>query len=158
MTKESFIKTATTIALVFAVAGSATAKTSTSPAATVGATVVANCLISTSASDIAFGDYDPTSSTDLAAQGSTQIRCTRGATYWTYITGTRSFTIGGDTLNFQLYTDAGHTIVYPAVKTGGGSVSPSNAAKLIEYFGLVAAGQNVGVGSGTANLVFTVEF
>ncbi len=159
LNKKILLPAAAVAALFLAMAGPARAKTATSTGINnISANVLANCQISTSPSNLAFGNYDPTSSTPLDTQGSAQISCTKGVTYWTYITGTRSFTISGDTLNFELYTDAGRSIVYPAVKTGGGSVSASKAATPVNYYGRIATGQNVGAGSGTANLVFTVEF
>ncbi|MBM4137859.1 MAG: spore coat protein U domain-containing protein [Nitrospira sp.] len=126
----------------------------------VTATASGSCRITTAASDVNFGTYDPTNpSPDDDGIGSAGFRCTKGSTYWTYITGTRQMTGGAETLNFELYSDAGRTTVYPSSKTGPGTTSPSNAEIISNYYGRIPALQDVTQGNVfSATLTFTVEY
>jgi len=141
-----------------AVAGSAIAATATS-VFNVSATVQPTCSITTGASAIAFGTYDPLSATPLDGSGTVSFRCTRNTLYWTYIPG--PWTIAGpavDTLAMDFYSDAGHTTLFNTGKVGGGSASPNNAPQTITYYGRIPINQYVAEGAYSQNFTFTVEY
>jgi spore coat protein U-like protein len=124
---------------------------------TVSATVATACQIS-SVANISFGAYDPFSATPNDASGNVVLRCVKGTSYKTYITGTRAMSGGGDTLNFGLYEDAGRSVTFPANNSAGGVTSTSIAPVTKNIYGRISAGQDVTVASYTATLVVTVEY
>jgi spore coat protein U-like protein len=123
----------------------------------VTANVAASCSI-TSVTDIAFGAYDPTSSTALDASGNMIFACVKSTSYKTYITGARTMTGGGDNLNFQLYNEVGRTTTYASDNSVSGSTAPSSSPITTSIFGRIATLQDVGANSYTATLVATVEY
>lgn len=139
-----------------AMAGMAVAATATNNLA-VSASVSSSCRI-TSVGDISFGAYDPTTGTATDAAGNMVFQCVKNTSYKTYITGTRSMSGGGDTLNFQLYSDAGRTTAYPGDNSGGGTTAANGSAITKDIYGRIAALQDVGAASYTATLVATVEY
>ncbi len=143
------------LSLVLA-AGQASAATATNNLV-VSASVTSACQI-TSVGNINFGAYDPLSATPKDAAGNVVLRCVKGTSYKAYITGTRSMTGGSDSLNFQLYTDAGRTATFPIDNTVGGTTSASSSPVTKDVYGRIAAGQDVSAASYTATLVATVEY
>ena len=139
-----------------AVAGPAMGATATNNM-TVSATVNAACQIS-SVADISFGVYDPLSATPKDADGNVVLRCVKGTSYKTYITGTRSMSGGGNTLNFELYEDAGRTTTFPINNSAGSTTALSILPVTKNVYGRIPAGQDVGVAGYTATLVATVEY
>ncbi len=81
----------------------------------VTASVAANCTI-TAVTDVSFGAYDPTSATDLDVNGDITFRCTKNTSYKTYMVDTRQMVgaVNADNLDFELYSDAGRTTVFPS--------------------------------------------
>ncbi len=146
-----------------AFAGSA----STTNVNNITASVSAKCTIG--AFSIAFGSYDPFAAAPLDQNGTVTINCTKATS------GTVSFDLGvnasgairrmqdtgatGNYLNYEVYTDAGHTTVWNVVNTVtlGPSVSKS-IALTATAFGRVAAGQDAAVLSYQDTLVATVNF
>lgn len=123
------------------------------------ATVISTCRISTAASTIAFGNYDPTDSTPLDANGSFGFRCTKGTTYRLYVTGTRTMTSGVNNLTFELYSDTGRSTVYPGASGGATPVVAGNNNEVAStIYGRVPALQDAAAASYTAPLVATVEY
>lgn len=173
--KRAFSKAVATGAFLAAAsfsAGSAHAATQTSNLP-VTATIAASCTIDASAG-VAFGTYDPivtNKTTDLTATGSLSTTCTNGfdATV-TLDDGTnndigstdaaplRRMTDGTDFLSYQLYSDAGATTVWQGPTGTGVTVTGTGAAVTTNVYGVVTAGQNVGVGSYTDTVVATVSF
>jgi spore coat protein U-like protein len=125
----------------------------------VTATVVPSCRI-TSVTDIGFGTYDPTDAADNdAGSGDINFRCVRGTDYNTYIVGTRTMTDGGvETLDFELYSDAGRTTTYPSATEGITGNAANNAIITSNIYGRIAALQDVAVGSYSVTLTATVEY
>jgi spore coat protein U-like protein len=126
----------------------------------VTATVAESCRI-TSVPDINFGAYDPTDPAPNDEAGSINLRCVRGTDYGTYITGTREMdsVTSGDTLTFELYSDAGHTTAYLDATPGITGTALSNAEITSDIYGRIAALQDVGVGADyTVTLTATVEY
>jgi spore coat protein U-like protein len=143
---------------MLAIAGTSMAATQTSNIQ-VTANVAAACSVVTTAA-VAFGAYDPTSAANNdAGQGSMSFSCTKGTAYKTYITGVRSMAGGGDTLNFQLFTDNTRATTFPSTSVTG---TPGTAADalpiLVNIYGRIPGSQNVGVASYTATLVAVVEY
>jgi spore coat protein U-like protein len=125
----------------------------------VTASVAANCNI-TSVTDVAFGAYDPTSATDLDANGDITFRCTKNTAYKTYLVGTRQMVgaVNADNLNFELYSDAGRTTVFASDNSGGSSNAPNNNPITQTIYGRVAALQDVSVDTYSRVLTATVEY
>lgn len=144
------------ILAAFVCCGTALAATATNNLQ-VTADVVAACNIN-SVTDVSFGTYDVTSATPTDAAGDITLQCTTGTTYWTYIVGTRAMTGGADTLNFELYTDAGRTTAFPTDSSGGSTNAPDNTPQVTNVYGRIPALQNVGVNPYTQTLTATVEY
>jgi spore coat protein U-like protein len=123
----------------------------------VSATGMANCRVK-SVADISFGNYDPTVDTDTDAEGNFILKCTKGTVYDLYIDGTRAMTDGTDTLNYELYTDAGRNTAWPAATPGVGDTSASNADNQQMVYGRIPAAQDVGVGTYTGSVTITLNF
>jgi len=128
---------------------------------TVTATVAASCRI-TSVTDINFGAYDPTDSSDNdAGAGDINFRCVKGTSYDTYITGARTMhsATSSDDLDFELYSDAGRTTAFPSANPEDPDVAASNAEVTTDVYGRIAALQDVGVGDDyTVTLTATIEY
>jgi spore coat protein U-like protein len=117
--KKAFVLVAAMVMVVMA--GPAMAATATS-VFNVSANVLPTCSITTAASNIAFGNYDPTSATPLDGSGAVEFRCTRNTLYWTYIPG--PWTIAGpaaDVLTVGFYTDGTYATGFEQGKVGGGT-------------------------------------
>jgi spore coat protein U-like protein len=144
---------------IISMAGLAMAATATNNIQVL-ANVPSVCNITTAASNIDFGAYDPTSPTDdTDGLSSVSFRCTKGVTYWTYITGTRQMSgPGADKLNYGLYTDVTRTITWNSVKTGAGTVSGGITPQTIGIYGKIPPGQDVLAGSYSENVVVTIEY
>lgn len=145
-------------ALAVAMAGVAMAATATNNL-TASATAISSCRID-SVSNVAFGNYDPTDSTDnTAGSGSIVSRCTKNTTYRIYITGTRTMTDGTDLLEFDLYSDAGRTSVFPSTFAGATpATAANNSPTTTNVYGKIPAQDNVQAGSYSATLSATVEY
>ena len=141
---------------ILTIAGPAMGATATN-SMNVSATVNAACQIS-SVADISFGVYDPLSVTPTDAAGNVVLRCVKGTSYKTYITGTRSMSGGGNTLNFDLYEDAGRTTTFPINNSAGSTTATSILPVTKNVYGRIPAGQDVTVASYTTTLVATVEY
>jgi len=139
----------------------------TSPQTTslpITANIVARCTVS--ATSVAFGSIDP--SVDSDQTGTITVQCTKGATATISLDegnapAGRQMVGGtnGDFLNYELYTDAGRTIVW-GTGSGGSAVGynpvDSSATDLTVY-GRVPAGQvNASVDSYSDTVTVTVTF
>jgi spore coat protein U-like protein len=143
--------------LVLAVSGIAVAGSSATSFG-LQTNAIADCKITTPATNIDFGSYDPTvTNNNDNGTGGFGFKCTKGTAYKVYITGTRAMTSGAETLNFELYADAGRTSVFPNINAAGiaGSAT-SNAVEIItNIYGRIPAGQDVTAGK-TFNQTLTV--
>ena len=120
-------------------------------------TVIASCNIS-SVTDIAFGNYDPMRPVPTDASGSVILQCATGTAYKTYIVGTRIMTGGADTLNFDLYSDAGRTMTFPSDYSGTATNAPDINPITENIYGRIPAQQNVGVANYSRTLTVTIEY
>ena len=120
---------------------------------------------------VAFGIYDVFSSTPLISAGSVTVRCVGLGTGIELVSvalstgGSGSFhprTLfsGSDTLNYNLYLDAGHSQIW-GDGTGGTlrHVSVSNSRPVtLTIFGRIPPGQDVSAGTYSDTIVATVNF
>ena len=129
----------------------------------VTATVNSVCNI-TNAPNLAFGVYDPTDVVDNDNQTTVTIRCTKGTTYELYITpatGARIMNTGPpvDPLNYELYTDAGRTTIFPDTAIGPKVASVSAVADIDTIvYGRIPALQDVAIGAYTQTVTVTVDY
>lgn len=136
---------------------------------TVTATVAAECTVSTAT--LNFGAYDPVSANLIAPKDSTSainVYCTKNTLATValdnglnFFGGNRRILSGlGDLLNYQLYTDAGHSIIWNAVNTDSGTstskLTPINGGFTV--YGRIFPGQDVRAGSFTDTVLVTVNY
>lgn len=144
---------------------------------TVSASVIANCTIS--ASNLAFGNYDPVSANaaagaDLYANSTLTVACTKGApNVWigldagangaSAVGTTRAMTAGaGKFLSYELYTANPNPAPGSAwgntALTGKAYVPASAAATAITVYGRTPKGQDASVGSYTDTITATINY
>jgi spore coat protein U-like protein len=120
--------------------------------------VAAICSIS-SVTNLDFGTYDTTSGVnDDDGNGDVSFSCTKGTAYDVYITGARTMTDGTDTLNFEMYTDAGRTGAWASASPGTTGTAADNTAITENVYGRIASGQDVQVGTYNGSVTMTVEY
>ena len=125
----------------------------------VTASVADTCRITTAATNVNFGDYDPMSIIDDIDGGSSiEFRCTKNLTYWTYIQRFNTMTSGLNNLTYELYTDAGRTTAWATSKSASGTISLNNQPQSIVINGKITAGQDVPAGSYSENVTVTIEW
>ena len=136
---------------------------------TVSVTVSVNCTVSTS--PLNFGSYDPVvanASTALDGTGTVSVACTKGATATAGLDlgsnasgSTRRMADGsGNFLNYEIYSDSSHTIVWG--NSGGSLVAlgpaPGKAARNVTAYGQVPANQDALPGNYSDTVTATVTF
>lgn len=158
------LRTAVGIALV-ASAGTAAAATSTTTF-DVSATVASSC--SASATDLAFGTYDPLAVLPTDGIATVTVQCTLLTTYNIGLSvgtgsgatvSSRKMTKGADTLNYSLYQDPAHLLVWgntPGTDTVAG-VGTGLALPHIAY-GRVPTAQNVNTGAYLDTITVTINY
>ena len=149
--------------------------------------MAANGCTVTSATGVAFGDYDPTSATPLTSQGSITVDCTGNQTVTIALTtgngpyATRYMKAAANPasgfLYYNLYLDSARTIIF-GDGTGGSSITvcqagaqppagsqcgftnPQGSSRLATQaiYGRINASQDVGAGDFTDTLTYTVTF
>lgn len=136
-----------------------------------------NCTCSISADPLDFASYNPLNSTNIDAVGNVSVTCgglLAGLTISyevTLSTGTssdalnRTMSNGGDTLDYNLYTDSNHASVWGDGTGGTATITNSYLLSLLSsrtddhpVYGRVPSGQNVHVGTYTDAIVATVIF
>lgn len=142
----------------------------------VSASVTATCTITTA--PVAFGNYDPTSATDLEGTGTVTVLCTNGTSgYVTLGEGANADAssapeapvrqmAGGAAaagrLGYQLYSEATHTDVWGNTAATGLDHVGDGTATALTVYGVIPAGQNVIAGADATayadTVVATVEF
>lgn len=157
---NQFIKSALIAAVGFALSGSALADTKTATF-NVTATVLSSCNVA--ATDLAFGDYDPTAG-DLERTSTITATCTAGTTYAIALgqgqnTSRQMKNAGGEFLDYELYQPDGYTTIWGDV---GGAVVPqtSTTGAPVEYIvnGRVTGGQYVTAGVYSDKVLVTVTY
>lgn len=137
----------------------------------VSANVAAVCQ-SLTATDLAFGVYDPTSSTKLTS-ATFSIQCTAatpivaalsaGTTSGASMTGRKMTDGAGNTLNYQLFTDASQLTIWGDGTGGSKTVTNSgtglSAPVTFTVYGAIPSGQyNVVPGQYTDRITITVSY
>ena len=156
-------------AIVLALCGSTQAATAASTTFGVSASVAANCLVT--ANNNAFGSYDGTAA--KSASQDLKVRCTNNLPYTVKLSSgggsfaQRLLSNGTDTLQYNLFTQAGFTTVW-GDGTGGTVSVPGVGAGMSAtkeqthtIFGSLpnsAANQDAPVGSYTDTITVTVEY
>ena len=138
----------------------------------VTATVIKSCTISTA--PIAFGNYDPTSTAAVLAQGSVSAKCTKGTPVTvaldeglnkssgsTATTPARQMVSGTSLLPYDIYTTSGGTTEWGNATASEPSTQTSisvNTPLVFTTYGSLPAGTDVPAGNYvdtvTASLVF----
>jgi spore coat protein U-like protein len=131
----------------------------------VSATVSANCTISAAA--LAFGAYDPVvanAATNLDQTSTITVACTKGSTGvvsldngQNFSAGARRMKSGANFLTYEMYNDAGRTVVWNATNTVSYTAA-SKATSGLTLYGRVAAGQDVPVGAYADSVIATITF
>jgi spore coat protein U-like protein len=138
----------------------------------VGATVAANCTISTA--PVAFGSYDPVAGATIDLNGTVTVACTTGsATTITLGQGLNAdngssedaplrrmeHTVTADTfLSYQLFTTAGRNVVWGNTLATSVAHEGTGTTVGISVFGRLPSGQNVPVGTYSDTVIATVTF
>jgi spore coat protein U-like protein len=156
---------AATLAMVGAPAVLAATDTTTF---TVSANIVADCNLS--ATNLSFGTYDAAAGSALDGTSTVSVYCSNGLSYDIALNvgsgggtfATRSLANGGNTLNFNLYSNAGRTTIWGdgtgSTSTVTGSGSGLLSAVTHTVYGRVAAGQDRAIGSYASTITVTVTF
>lgn len=132
----------------------------------VSATVQANCSISTA--PVAFGTYDPMTTTAVTATGGVTVYCTKAATVTvtlgggSYASGAirnmKTGTTGADSLAYELYSNNTYTTIWNMTNTQGYTSGSKNTAQTWPVYGRINALQDVTSGSYSDTVVATVNF
>lgn len=148
--------------------GSRTHATTKTSDFNVTASVAANCSITSTS--VSFGAYDPLATTDLTANGSVTVRCTKGAAVTVDLNGggqaTGAFnqmaSATGGMLRYQLFRDESHSQRWNNSTNGGSSLSftsTSMAPVVSTMYGVVEQGQDAPVATDyTDTVTATVNF
>ncbi|MBN3781031.1 spore coat protein U domain-containing protein [Burkholderia sp. Ac-20345] len=127
----------------------------------------ATCTI-ISSPNVAFGSYDPMGGAPVDGASSIRVSCDKNATVTLSIaSGQGSFTnrlmsSPGDSLQYNLYTDASRQTVWGDGTSGTATVALSIRGNprtaTFTVYGRIIGGQDVGVGTYNASLVMTLDF
>lgn len=132
----------------------------------VTATVSSACSVS--AADLAFGTYNPLSPGATTATTTVTVQCTLLSAYTIGLnagTGAaatvsaRKMTKGADTLDYSLYQDAAHALVWgETIGTDTVAGTGTGVAQVVTVYGQIPAGQNVNVGAYTDTIIVSVDY
>jgi spore coat protein U-like protein len=117
---------------------------------------------------VSFGSYDVFNTVPLASTGTVTYRCLYVASMTIWLSkgqvastnNPRQLASGTDRLNYNLYLDAGHTMIWgdpnPSQYTGGPTFLW--ATNSVTVYGIIPAGQDVAAGTYTDTVVVTFQF
>lgn len=168
------IKSACAVTVALAAAGvSFQGSAATTGNLDVSATVVANCVIS-STQALAFGTYDSVTThatVPLDAVGSVSTICTAGTaavitldeganknTGSTDAVPLRRVASGTDMLSYAIYTDSTHNTVWGNTSLSGKADIGDGAARKLTVYGRMAAGQRMPPGTFVDTVIATVTY
>jgi len=118
-----------------------------SPAFNVKAAVNAKCSIKTGPAEYDFGTYDPLATTNHdVGSGSAVLKCTKGSNVTVTISNP-AMSNGTDSLTYSWFREAGRTTAFGSYNY----TSTSSADETINFFGRIAALQDVGTGNYSNN-------
>jgi len=123
-----------------------------------------NSVCSVGTSTLSFGTYDPSSGTDLDAQGIVSITCTLGTSYTVALDlgaqpngSVRRMIHGTYYLNYEIYKDSGRLTIWNSSNTVSGTGTGS--ADSIPAYGRVPKQQpSIGSGSYSDTVLITVNY
>jgi spore coat protein U-like protein len=133
----------------------------------VSASVANHCTITTL--PVSFGAYDTVTGNALAGAGSVTVACTKGMTgllitldkggnnAFVTVPNTRAMSDGSEYLNYDLYADSGHTVLWTDAGIGLAD-STSKAPRTVPVYGLVAAGQDVAANTYNDSVLATILY
>ena len=155
--------------VLLALCGGAQAASPASTTFGVSASVAANCLVT--ANNIAFGNYDGTAA--RSASQDLKVRCTNTLPYTVKLSSgggsfaQRLLSSGSNTLQYNLFTDAGHTSIWgdgvggtfsvPGIGAGL-SASKEQTHTIFGSLPNSAANQDAPAGNYTDTITVTVEY
>lgn len=132
----------------------------------VTATVPNECIIS--ATDLAFGNYSVTVGAAVSGSTNLSVTCSGGTAYSVSLNAgsgsgatvsIRKMTSGANSLNYSLYRDASHTLVWgQTVGTDTVAGTGNGSAQSITVYGRIAASQAAAAGSYADTVTATVTF
>ena len=128
------------------------------------ANIVGACSVTTVA--LAFGNYDPLSGLAVDNTGAVNVTCTQGVSATIGLnTGsnasgsTRRMTDGvGHYLNYELYSDTGHSTIWNAVNLVATGAAPSGSARAFTVYGRIPASQDAPVAAYSDTAVATINY
>jgi spore coat protein U-like protein len=125
---------------------------------------------SVSASTLNFGSYSPGNASPTDNTSTVSVYCTSGTAYVVRFDvgtgggtfGTRTLTTGSNTLNYNLYTTAGRSIVLgdgtASTQTAAGNGAGLLTASTHTVYGRIPAGQDQPPGNYNSTITVTVEY
>lgn len=134
------------------------------------ATYARDCTISVTATGVAFGNYSFTNLTATDATGNIQVSCRsgQGIDYEILLStggsgnyASREMTSGANKLQYNLYIDAGYSVVWGDGHSGTSKISGefrSSQARNHSVYGRLPAGQNMPAGVYTDTIIVTINF
>lgn len=133
----------------------------------VTATVLASCDVT--ASDLAFGNYDPVAAANLDAETALSVTCTNGTPYNVGMSlgngagasmATRRMTKSGgtQTLGYVLYQDSNRSVLFGNTGTDRLAGTGNGTANTVHLYGRVPMQQAAPAGSYTDTIVVTVSW
>lgn len=163
--RASILRSAGVVLLAsgFQMASAATATTTFQ----VTATVISSCLVS--ATNLAFGNYDPLAAGPTDGASTVTVQCTLLTPFTIGLnagTGTgatvaaRKMTKGGDTLTYSLYQDVTRTTTVWGNTPGTDTVASAGTGIAVAFpvYGRIPAAQSVNTGSYADTITVTVNF
>lgn len=156
-----------TMAIASAILPAAASAQSAQTTMDVSATVVKACVVS--ATNLAFGNYDPTAAAPTDANSSITVTCTPGTSFTVGLNAgttsgatvnSRKMASGSNLLGYALYSDAARTTNWgntPGTDTPAATTAASTASVLTVY-GRIPAQQSAAVGSYTDTVTITVSY
>jgi len=128
----------------------------------------------TSAQPVAFGNYDPLSASATDSTGDVSVTCTNLVSLFVNYTvslstgggsyATRQMASGANRLNYNLYTDLTHLLVWGDGTSGTSKVSAGFLVVVLgitahhTVYGRIPARQNASVGSYSDTITVTVNY
>jgi spore coat protein U-like protein len=156
------------VGLISALGATAASAATATGTLVVSATVLKSCLIG--GGTLAFGNYDPSSSTPASATTTVTLTCTPGTSYnigmdagaGTGATVTlRYLSLTTNKLGYKLYQDGGHTTNWGntvGTDTLAGTTSASSVTNTINIFGEIPVNEAAAVGVYADTVTMTVTY
>lgn len=127
-------------------------------------------LCTVTATNLAFGNYSPTSATALTGTSTINVFCTSGTTYTILLNvgsgggtfTTRDMANGSNLMGYNLYTSAAHTTVWGDGTLSTGTVAGSGAGLLTAspntVYGNIPISQDLPAGTYQSVITVTVNY